>query len=66
MSHKYRPGESVALVMKRTYDIKPLGTFQIVRLLPNERGGNQYRIRSIADGHERVVVESELSRSAQD
>lgn len=62
MQHKYKTGESVTLVTKRMYETKPLGVFQVVRLLPMEHGGNQYRIRSVADGHERVVVEGELSK----
>lgn len=62
MNHKYKTGESVTLVTKRMYETKSLGVFHVVRLLPMERGGNQYRIRSVADGHERVVVEGELSK----
>ena len=35
-------------------------TFEIVRLLPPEGGNPQYRIKSLRDGHERVVTESEI------
>jgi hypothetical protein len=34
----------------------------IVRLLPLVAGGPQYRIRSSADGLERVVLESQIRR----
>ena len=34
--------------------------FEVVRLLPPEKGVFQYRVRSIRDGHERAVFESEL------
>lgn len=37
------------------------GTFSVVRLLPPDGGDNQYRLKSVADGHERVVRESQLS-----
>jgi hypothetical protein len=39
----------------------PRGDYEIVRLLPAERLGNQYRVRSVADGHERVVPEMQLT-----
>jgi hypothetical protein len=37
------------------------GAYSVVRLLPAESGDNQYRLKNIADGHERVVRESQLS-----
>lgn len=43
------------------FRLMPLGRFEIVRVLPVERGVCQYRIKSIKDGHERVVTESELA-----
>jgi hypothetical protein len=61
MTHKFRVTETV------TYSPAVLGgahrhvRFEIVRLLPSERGMYQYRIRSLEDGHERVALESELS-----
>lgn len=36
-------------------------TYEVVRKLPEEQGVFQYRIKSTADGHERVVLESELA-----
>jgi hypothetical protein len=60
LSHKFKLKQSVALIAPdlRT---KPLGRFEIVRMLPIERGIVQYRIKSLADGHERVVGEGELA-----
>lgn len=57
--YKFKLGQSVELV---TGDIrpKPLGRFEIVRLMPIEHGIRQYRIRSMLDGHERMAVETEL------
>jgi hypothetical protein len=37
-----------------------IGEFEVVRLMPSERGINQYRIRSLVDGHEWMVTEGEL------
>ncbi|HUA50761.1 MAG TPA: hypothetical protein VMB81_01280 [Candidatus Sulfotelmatobacter sp.] len=37
------------------------GFYEVVRLLPAEGSGQQYRIKSVADGHERVATEAQLS-----
>lgn len=39
----------------------PLGRSETVRVLPVEHGIHRYRIKSVTDGQERVVVESELA-----
>jgi hypothetical protein len=57
--HKFRAGQSIT-ILPRAGGTPSRGKFTIVRLLPQERGINQYRIRSTIDGHERVVVESEI------
>lgn len=54
--YKFKPGQTVT-VMARRYDPRIGGNFAVVRALPAEHGNNQYRIRSIVDGHERVVME---------
>ncbi|MGO8914431.1 MAG: hypothetical protein ACLQJR_00820 [Stellaceae bacterium] len=56
---KFKAGQTVSLMPNRSY-ATPAGRFEIVRLMPDEHGHYQYRIRSMADGHERVVLESEL------
>jgi len=56
---KFKAGQTVTLTPNRAY-ATPAGRFEIVRLMPDEHGRYQYRIRSIADGHERVALESEL------
>lgn len=60
MAHKFKLRQLVTLA--------PAGSgtgrnvkFEVVRLLPEEHGINHYRIKSLLDGHERVVTESELS-----
>ena len=57
--HKFKVGQSVELLRKEQH-LKPLGLFEIVRIMPTEHGERQYRIRSLADGHERMALEAEL------
>jgi len=58
-THKFTAGQAVTVVPRR-YDPRFGGSFEVIRVLPTERGNNQYRIRSVADGHERVVTEGEI------
>lgn len=59
-THKYKVGQKVMLVRGRSSGPTDPGRFEIVRTLPESGGTYQYRVRSLADGHERVVVEPEL------
>jgi hypothetical protein len=59
-AHKFRLGQSVEFVGGDVRP-RPLGTFKIVRVMPSERGIQQYRIKSVTDGHERVATESDLA-----
>jgi hypothetical protein len=56
---KFAIGQCVTVVPSRT-NRSPTDNFDIVRFLPIESGGPQYRIKSRRDGHERVMMESEL------
>lgn len=58
--HLYRVGETVAAA-QRVDQITPAGLYEVVRLLPSDAAGNQYRIRSVSSGQERVVGERELA-----
>ena len=58
-AHKFRVGQLVTLHSKRHGVFAE--QFEVVRLLPPEKGVFQYRIRSTMDGLERVVLESELA-----
>jgi hypothetical protein len=58
-AHKFKIGQRVTLESKR-YGVWAEPS-EVVRLLPNENGISQYRARSVRDGHERVVLESELA-----
>jgi len=58
-AHKFKIGQRVILAAKR-YGYQG-GTFTVVRQMPKEDGDFQYRIKSVVDGHERMVLEAELS-----
>lgn len=58
--HKFKANQSVELAARGAPSKAP-GRFKIVRQLPTEHGVLQYRIKSVIDGHERVVTESELA-----
>lgn len=57
---KFKAGQQVMIAPNR-YGSLRRETFEVVRVLPEEHGVYHYRIKSVADGHERVVLESELS-----
>ncbi len=58
-SHKFKVKQSVQFLGSYSRP-KPLGRFQIVSVMPTERGIHQYRVKSLTDGHERVVMESDV------
>ena len=60
-AHKFKVGQRVTLHSKRHGAFAE--QFEVVRLLPSSDRDFQHRIRSTRDGHERVVLESELSVS---
>ncbi|HLJ19157.1 MAG TPA: hypothetical protein VKU84_03120 [Stellaceae bacterium] len=57
---KFATGDTVRLISS-AYIPKGLGDFTIVRRLPVENGLHGYRVQSVADGHLRVVIESEIA-----
>jgi hypothetical protein len=58
--YKFKLGQTVGLISSRR-EPALRGRFEIVRLLPEAAGSNQYRVRSKEDGHERVVVENQIT-----
>ena len=58
--HKYEIGETVEFVAGGSYPPKARGQYTVVRQLPSEGDGYQYRIKSLADGHERMVREGQV------
>jgi len=63
-THRYRIGQTVRFIKPpRSSGLGgiPAGNFRVLGLLPNYQGNNQYRLQSVGDGHQRVVVESEIA-----
>ena len=62
-AHKFAVGQTVVF-SPDPQQLKPgQARFKIVRLLPEAASVLQYRVKSQADGHERVVREDQLVRS---
>jgi hypothetical protein len=62
--HRYRMGQVVETRADRLGVIPP-GRYEVVRLLPPTIGGtNQYRVKSIQTGQERVLTENDLDGPA--
>lgn len=62
-AYNYQVGQVVEAA-KSIFSVIPAGRYEIVRRMPPTVGGeNQYRIKSLHDGHERVVKESDLCAS---
>jgi hypothetical protein len=59
--HKFRVGSAVRYSAGAYAGATVNGTYTVTRLLPPEPGDCQYRVKSIRDGHERVVRESQLT-----
>jgi hypothetical protein len=58
--HRFTVGQEVQFTPGRFDGAAPGGTYTIIRLLPNDPADREYRARSTADGHERVLRESEI------
>ncbi len=43
-----------------SYLAKTRGLYTVVRLLPSEGLGYQYRVKNVTDGHERIVREGQI------
>ncbi|HEX7775111.1 MAG TPA: hypothetical protein VF449_01125 [Parvibaculum sp.] len=59
-SHKFKVGETVEFHPGGSYLAKTRGQYTVVRLLPSEGAGYQYRVKNVADGHERIVREGQI------
>lgn len=62
-AHKFTVGQTVRFSPDRNQEGSGRGSFKILRLLPEAENVLQYRVKSQADGHERVVREDQLARS---
>jgi hypothetical protein len=61
-AHKFAVGQNVRFSPDRNQEGTARGSFDVVRLLPEEASVVQYRVKSRLDGHERVVREDQLAR----
>jgi hypothetical protein len=59
MTAQFRLGQSVRLRGRAIYGAAA-GPAKIVRVMPNDGGEQQYRVKSEREAHERIVKESEL------
>lgn len=60
-AHKFHLGQAVQFRTKPFYVAASLGVFEVTKLLPERDGEFEYRIKNVAEPHERVARESELS-----
>ncbi len=59
--HKFVLGQSLFFSPSPQETSLGQGTFRVIGLLPAAAGEKQYRLKIEADGHERVVRESQLA-----
>ncbi len=59
--YRFRVGQRVQFRTKPFYVSAALGLFEVTKLLPERDGEFEYRIKNVAEPHERVARESELS-----
>ena len=60
-AHKFQVGDTCHFRPSAFDRVPRQSAYEVVRLLPAEGAGHQYRIKSKTDGHERVVSEAQLS-----
>jgi hypothetical protein len=61
-NHKFKIGQSVNYAFGRFgFAASARGIYKITQLLPSEGDDFQYRIKSAAEPHERMVKESQLT-----
>lgn len=62
--HRFAVGEIVEFVPRRYDGNVPRGAYAVTRLLPGPPNDREYRVRHVQDGHERVVLESQLRQGS--
>ena len=60
--HKFRIGETVMLRRAIQRNV-PGGAYEVTKQLPHNGREFEYRIKSASEEHERVALESELTRA---
>ena len=59
-NHRFRVGQRVNVVARGILS-PPVGNYEVLRLLPHDGLTNHYRVKSLKDGHERVLRELDLA-----
>jgi hypothetical protein len=62
MPHKFKVGDIVSVQPAMSRNI-PGGVYEVTQRLPETGGEFHYRIKSVNEPHERVVRESELTKT---
>jgi len=62
--HCFVLGQEVELVEGHRHSRSQAGPYTVLRLLPGAAEGREYRIKHIRDGHERMVIETQLRASS--
>jgi hypothetical protein len=62
MSDELRAGQTVRLRRKQVGGAAAAGGYKVVRVLPDDGGEQQYRIKSTLEAHERVARRSDLEK----
>jgi hypothetical protein len=62
MTTQFRSGQTVRLSRSLLHRSPAAGEYKIIRLLPDDGGEQQYRVKSVREPHERVVKESDLEK----
>lgn len=58
--HRFEVGETVEFTAGGSYPPAARGLYTVLRQLPAEGDGYQYRVKNLSDGHERMVREGQL------
>ena len=60
MPYKFQVGQTVQLVEGRRHMVTSAIGYKVIRQLPESGGERSYRIKSVRESFERVVIESQL------
>ena len=61
---KFKSGDRVSFVPGKYDNNATRGVYTVVRAMPRNGQGFQYRVRSPSDSHERVIDEASLSAAS--
>lgn len=60
LQHRFAVGQRIEFDPGKFDGTGGRGTYTVLRLLPNDSSDREYRVKSVHDGHERVVRESQV------